>query len=224
MQAPQDHPTASPCARYARDALIASVRQSEEEPGALLVTSTDKIARLDPVTGRVAWTRTMPAGAIGAPLQPGPSGSAPSAEYLVPPPSGASGSAWHIFLVDLTTGHATLIPLGQAFPYAAAGITSSGLAGDVFWDYYDGAMLASVSARRPGGFSYTRLEGVDPRSGHVLWRGPWGGDVYVLGETFTGPPMIIVESCLPSGLAAGRLVSAYHEAYCDSERLYAINA
>jgi len=85
-------------------------------------------------------------------------------------------------------------------------------------------MLVSVTARARGGLRYTRLEGVDPRSGRVLWRGPWGGDVYVLGETFTGPPMIIAESCPPSGLVAGQKASAYHQAYCDSERLYAINA
>ena len=200
------------------------VRQSQEEPGALLVTGTDKIARLDPVTGRVAWTQTLPTGAFGAPLQPGPSGAAPSAEYLQPPPPGASGATWHIFLVNLATGRATSIPLGRAFPYAAAGIASSGAAGDIFWDFYDGAMLASVSARARGGFSYTRLEGVDPRSGHVLWRGPSGGDVYVLGETFTGPPMIIVQSCLPSGLVPGQPAPSYQEAFCDSERLYAINA
>lgn len=201
-----------------------TVTRSEQEPGALLVTGANKIARLDPVTGRVAWTRTLPAGAIGAPLQPGPSGAAPSAEYLLPPPPGASAAIWHIFLVNLRTGQATLIPLGRAFPYAAAGITSSGLAGAGFWDFYDGAMLVSVTAPARGGLRYTRLEGVDPQSGRVLWRGPWGGDAYVLGETFTGPPMIIAESCPPSGLVAGQRASAYHQAYCDSERLYAINA
>jgi outer membrane protein assembly factor BamB len=200
------------------------VRQSAEEPGALLVTGSDKIARLDPVTGRVVWTQTLPAGAIGAPLQPGPSGAAPSAEYLLPPTPGAGAATWHIFLVNLATGRATFIPLGRAFPYAAAGIRSTGLADDIFWDFYDGAMLASVSSLARGGISYTRLEGVDLRSGHVLWRGPLGGDVYVLGETFTGPPMIIAQSCLPSGLVAGQPAPAYHEAYCDSEHLYAINA
>jgi outer membrane protein assembly factor BamB len=200
------------------------VRQSQEEPGALLVAGTGEIARLDPVTGHVAWTQTLPAGVIGAPFQPGPSGAAPSAEYLLPPPPGASGALGHILLISLATGRVTLIPLGRAFPYAAAGVTSSGLAGDVFWDFYDGAVLASGSARAQDGFTYTRLEGVEPRSGRVLWRGPWGGDVYVLGETFTGPPMIIAESCLTSGLTAGQPVSAYHEASCDSERLYAINA
>jgi outer membrane protein assembly factor BamB len=201
-----------------------TVTRSEQEPDALLVTGANKIARLDPVTGRVAWTRTLPAGAIGAPLQPGPSGAAPSAEYLVPPPPGASRAIWHIYLVNLATGQTTLIPLGPAFPDAAAGITSSGLAGDGFWDFYNGAMLASVRARAQSGVSYTRLEGIDPRSGRVLWRGPWAGDVYVLGETFTGPPMIIAQSCPPSGLVAGQEASAYHQAYCDNERLYAINA
>jgi hypothetical protein len=200
------------------------VSQSQEEPGALLVTGADKIARLDPVTGRVAWTRTLPAGAFDAPLRPGPSGAVPSAEYLLPRPPGASGASWRILLVNLATGRATSIPLGQAFPYAAAGITSSGLAGAGFWDFYHGAMLISVPSRARDGYSYTRVEGADPRSGHVLWRGPWGGDVYVLGETFTGPPMIIAQSCLPSGLVAGQPAPAHHEVYCDSERLYAINA
>jgi hypothetical protein len=46
----------------------------------------------------------------------------------------------------------------------------------------------------------------------------------MLGETFTGPPVIIAQSCLPSGLVAGPPAPAYHEAYCDSERLCAINA
>ena len=105
-----------------------------------------------------------------------------------------------------------MIPLGRAFPYAAAGITSLGLAGAGFWDFYDGAMLVSVTARARGGLRYTRLEDVDPGSGRVLWRGPWGGDVYVLGKTFTGPPVIIAESCPPSGLVAGQKASAYRQA------------
>jgi hypothetical protein len=88
-------------------------------------------------------------------------------------------------------------------------------------------MLASVATKaKPagtGGFSYTRLEGVDPQTGHILWRGPWAGDLYVLGETFTGPPVIIAESCAPSGLVADQSAIHGDEAFCDSERLYAIN-
>jgi outer membrane protein assembly factor BamB len=198
------------------------VSQSQQEPGAVLMTGTGTISRLDPVTGRVSWTRALPAGSYGAPLQPGPSGAAPSAEYLLPPHPGAGG--WRILLISLATGQETVIPLGRTFPYAAAGMTSAGLAGEGFWDYYDGAMLASASASGPGGFRYTRLEGVDPRSGRVLWSGPWGGDAYVLGETFSGPPMIIVQSCSPSGLLPEQWTATDHVASCDGETLYAINA
>lgn len=208
-----------------RDLRFTIVRQSAEDPGALLVTGTGKIARLDPVSGRVAWTRALPAGAVGAPLQPGPSGAAPSAEYLIPPPTGARAGGWRIFLVDFATGRTTYIPLGRKFPYAAAGLTTSGLDQDeAFWDFYDGAMLAAVPARGPGGLTDTRLEGVDPRSGRVQWRGPQGAGVYVLGETFTGPPMIIAESCAPSGLVGSQPPPGPGEAYCTAERLYAINA
>jgi len=42
------------------------------------------IEAVDLKTGQLRWS------AIGAPLQPGPSGAAPSAEYLLPPPPGAS--------------------------------------------------------------------------------------------------------------------------------------
>lgn len=242
------------------------VVQSAQDPDALLVAGyrwvaarlmdSEVIARLDPATSRVIWTRTLPFGAVGLDLQPGPVAAVPSAEFLVPPippllpgqprqplpPSGGlqdpplpppgplppparDGAIWHILVVSLGTGQATSIPLGPAFPYAAAGIHT--WSADGSWDLYGNAMLATASTRpRPagrGGFAYTRLEGVEPRTGHVLWRGPWGVDLYVLGETFSGPPLIIAESCAPAGLVPDRSAVNGNEAFCDSERLYAVN-
>jgi hypothetical protein len=58
----------------------------------------------------------------------------------------------------------------------------------------------------------------------VLWRGPVAADLYVLGETSSGPPLIIAESCAPSALSPDQSAAQGDQAFCNSERLYAINA
>jgi hypothetical protein len=209
----------------------ARVAQFGEDHGALLVEAGPGLTRLDPATGRPLWTAALPASTVGT-AQPGPTGTPPTVEYLVAgktasEPPGTGTNIWRVMVVSLATGKETPLPLGRSFPYGEAGVLVGGDGGGS-WNLYGPGMLASVSTKaKPagaGGFSYTRLEGVDPRTGHILWRGPWAGDLWVLGETFTGPPVIIAESCAPSGLVPDQSAIHGDEAFCNSERLYAINA
>lgn len=210
----------------------ARVAQFGADPGALLVEAGPGLTRIDPVSGRPVWTAPLPARTDGT-AQPGPTGTPPTVEHLVPgkasavepPPAGTSTNIWQVTVVNLATGTETPVSMGHSFPYGDAGVDTERGGGS--WNLYGPGMLASVATKaRPagsGGFSYTRLEGVDPQTGRILWRGPWAGDLYVLGETFTGPPVIIAESCAPSGLVADQSAIHGDEAFCDSERLYAIN-
>ena len=43
-------------------------------------------------------------------------------------------------------------------------------------------------------------------------------------KTSSGPPLVIAESCAPSALVADQSAIHGNEAFCDGERLYAINA
>jgi hypothetical protein len=214
------------------------VTQFAEDHGVLLIEAGSGLTSLDPATGHPVWTATVPASTLGS-AQLGPTGTPPTVEYLVPgkttdsinpPAPGTGANIWKVLVVGLATGKATTVTMGRKFPYSGAGI-NVGSEGADNWNLYGSAMLATVATKVQGadsdgigGFSYVRLEGVDPQTGRILWRGPWGADLYVLGQTFTGPPVIIAESCSPSSLQADP--SAIHggEAYCDSERLYAINA
>jgi outer membrane protein assembly factor BamB len=210
------------------------VVQFGQDPDALLVESGAVLTRIDTATGQPIWTAALPASTLGR-AQAGPTGTQPTVEYLVPgktadsfptPAPGTGANIWQVLLVSLATGKQTPVSMGRSFPYGEAGIYTGGDGGDI-WNLYDSAMLASAATKAQragtGGFSYTRLEGVDPQTGRVLWRGPWAADLYVLGETFTGPPEIIAESCAPSGLVADPSAIHGDEAFCDSERLYAIN-
>ncbi len=210
------------------------VAQFTEDPGALLVEAGPGLTRLNPATGRPVWSAALPARTDGT-AQPGPTGTPPTVEYLVPgktsglepPPAGTGTNIWHVMVVNLTTGKQTPISMGRSFPYGDAGVDTSGNGGGS-WNLYGPGMLATTATKPrsagTGGFSYTRLEGVDPQTGRILWRGPWAGDLYVLGETFTGPPVVIAESCAPSGLVADQSAIHGDQALCTSERLYAINA
>lgn len=216
----------------------AQLVQFGADPAALLIEAGPGLTRLDPATGHSVWTASLPTTTLGT-AQPGPTGTPPTVEYLVPgkttdsfhpPAPGTGANIWRVLVVSLATGKATTVTMGRSFPYSGAGINVGSDGGDN-WNFYGSAMLATLATKAQGansdgigGFSYIRLEGVNPQTGRILWRGPWGADLYVLGQTFTGPPMIIAESCAPSGLQADP--SAIHggEAYCDSERLYAVNA
>jgi PQQ-like domain len=216
----------------------AKLVQFGADPGALLIEAGPGLARLDPATGHPVWTASLPATTLGT-AQAGPTGTPPTVEYLLPGKTtdsikprapGTGANIWKVLVVSLTTGKTTTVTMGPKFPYSDAGINVESDGGDN-WNFYGSAMLATFATKAQGadsngigGFSYIRLEGVDPPTGRILWRGPWGADLYVLGETVTGPPMIIAESCAPSALQSDP--SAIHggEAYCNSERLYAINA
>jgi hypothetical protein len=206
------------------------------DPDDLLARNGLTVARLDPATGLPVWSRTLPAGITGT-GQAGPDATEPSLEYLVappaptgaPPPSpGTHGAIWRVVVVSLADGDTTTIPLGRAFPYSDAGIQTGDGGNGSDWNLYGSGMLAAASTAPrkagSGGYSFTRLEGVSPQTGRVLWRGPSAGDLYVLGQTVSGPPVIIAESCTPGGLAPDPTAGHDDEAFCDSERLYAVNA
>jgi PQQ-like domain len=216
----------------------AKLVQFAADPGALLIEAGPGLARLDPASGHAVWIAPLPPITLGS-AQAGPTGTPPTVEYLLPgkttdsinpPAPGTGANIWKVLVVSLATGKMTTFTMGRKFPYSDAGINVESDGGDN-WNFYGSAMLARFATKPQGanssgigGFSYIRLEGVDPPTGRILWRGPWGADLYVLGETVTGPPMIIAESCAPSSLQSDP--SAIHggEAYCTSERLYAINA
>ena len=212
-------------------------------PGYLVVHSNGTTTRLNPATGRVLWSLRMPPDVVGTGAgQAGPDGTVPSLEYLVvplgsgagttgsPPPSpGTRGAIWRVMVISLTNGAVTWVSLGRAFPYSDAGIqTELAVPGVSPWDLYGSVMIAShASAPQQagsGGYSFTQLEGASPQTGRVLWRGPSVADLYVLGQSESGPPVIIAESCAPAGLAPDPSAGHGDEAFCDSERLYAVNA
>ena len=213
------------------------VTQLAADSSDLLVEAGSSLARLDPATGRPIWLRTLPSRTLGE-AQPGPTGDPATVEYLVPgqagsqvpPPSPGTGTnIWKVLVVTLATGKATLITLGRSFPYEDAGIdASNGGESGGSWNLYGSVLLAAPATKTQpagaGGFSYTRLDGVDPQTGRLLWRGPVAADLYVLGETSSGPPLVIAESCAPSALVADQSAIHGNEAFCDGERLYAINA
>ncbi|MGH3172136.1 MAG: PQQ-binding-like beta-propeller repeat protein [Trebonia sp.] len=207
------------------------ITQYSVEPGALMVVTSAAVARISPATGQAMWLRPLPSGALGTP-QPGSGTASPSIEYLVrgdssdsgditPPVPGTGKDVWRVQTISLATGDRTSIAPGRSFPYGAAGIQTAGSVG--VWSLVGSSMLAAdaTPAKSAGnGIGCTRLEAVDPRSGRVSWRGPVAGDVNVPGQTLSDPPLVIAESCAPSGLAAS---SSSSDTTCDSERLYAIN-
>jgi hypothetical protein len=212
------------------------VVQFAEDPGVLLVEAGGALARISPATGRAIWVYAAPTRTQGR-AQPGPTTVPPTVEFLesgqvngaaYPPPSPGTGTdIWRVLVVSLSTGQATPVDLGRAVPYGGAGINTGGEGGDG-WNLY-GSVLLAAAATKPqpagaGGFSYTRLDGVDPQTGRVLWRGPVAADLYVLGETSSGPPLIIAESCAPYALSPDQSAAQGDQAFCNSERLYAINA
>jgi hypothetical protein len=95
------------------------------------------------------------------------------------------------------------------------------------WNGYGSSMLAApVTAPKPAGsgeHDYTRLEGVNPATGHVLWKGPAAADLAVLGQTLGAQPEVIMESCPPSEVTANPSPDGSSNAYCGGETLYAVN-
>lgn len=214
------------------------VTQYSADPGALMVITSGAMARIAPATGRVMWFRALPAGTDGVP-QAAAGTAAPSAEYLVgssAPGNAAAGRAggsrsaprtgiWRVEIIRLADGALSSVALGRSFPYAAAGIdTGPGDGGGSTWSGYGSSLLAAPAAPAgQGGYSYTRLEGVSPATGRVLWRGPAAADLAVLGQTLSGQPEVIMESCPPSQVAASASPGGSSDAYCNAETVYAVN-
>jgi hypothetical protein len=129
-----------------------------------------------------------------------------------------SGGRSRIAVLDLTTGQASSVALGRSFPYSAAGILTGNGGEDSTWNIAGPAILGTGNSGQ-----YARLEGIDPQTGHILWHGPWAGDVHVRGQSASGLSVVITESCAPAGIEVNP-VNQDPGTYCDSERLYAINS
>jgi hypothetical protein len=84
-------------------------------------------------------------------------------------------------------------------------------------------LAAPVTTAKQAGADDTRLEGVDPATGHVLWKGPVVADLAVLGQTLGGQPEVIMESCAPSDVTVSSSPGGSSDAYCKGETLYAVN-
>lgn len=209
------------------------------DPVAFMVVTSSAAARIDPATGRAIWFRALPDGTFGVP-QAAAGTASPSIEYLVsgdtsdddsPDGSqlvpGTAGDIWRIQIVSLVNGALSSFALGRSFPYADAGIYTNPGSGDSAWKGYGSSMLRHRSRcrsrRDPAGTTYTRLEGVDPATGRILWKGPAVADRAVLGQTLGGQPEVIMESCPPSDVAANPSPDGSSNAFRNAETLYAVN-
>lgn len=215
------------------------VSQFGADPGALMVVTSSAVARIDPATGKAIWFRALPAGTVGVP-QPAAGTASPSIAYLVrgdpseddsaegsQPVAGTGHDIWRVQIVSLANGALSSVALGPSFPYASAGMDTKPDSQSNVWNGYGSSMLAApVTVPKSAGsgeHDYTRLEGVDPATGHVLWTGPAVADLAVLGQTLGGQPEVIVESCPPSEVTTNPPPDGSSDAHCNGETLYAVN-
>ncbi|HEY1702568.1 MAG TPA: PQQ-binding-like beta-propeller repeat protein [Trebonia sp.] len=215
------------------------VSQFGADPGVLMVVTSSAVARIDPATGKAIWFRALPVGTVGVP-QAAAGTPSPSIEYLVrggasedesadgsQPVAGTGNDIWRVQIVSLANGALSPVALGRSFPYASAGVDTRPGSQGIVWNGYGSSMLAApVTAPKPAGsgeHDYTRLEGVVPATGHVLWKGPAVADLAVLGQTPGGQSEVILESCPPSEVTANPSPDGSSNAYCNGETLYAVN-
>jgi PQQ-like domain len=183
-----------------------------------------RIAAVDPGTGQALWS--YPGNLVR--MDPGsqPPEAAVVQESL--PPSASSRGALTLRIVNLATGQ-LVATSGVPYRLWRAISLNPGNDGEAWWNFYASALVAEVqpdsSQAGTDASLYGRLEGVTA-SGKVRWRGPWSsGDLWVLGDSTAGPPLIIVESCTPAGIVPPATPPSSGEVTttCTQGRLYAIN-
>lgn len=184
----------------------------------------EQIAAVDPATGQALWS--YPGNLVR--IDPGsqPPEAAVVQESL--PESAPSSGALTLRIVNLATGQ---LVATSGVPHRLWGAISLNPENNstAWWNFYDSALVAEVqpdsSQAGTNASWYGRLEGVTA-SGKVRWQGPWSsGDLWVLGDSTAGPPLIIVESCTPAGIVppATPPTSGDVTTTCTQGRLYAIN-
>jgi hypothetical protein len=188
--------------------------------GGSTTQGTDQIAAVDPATGRILWSYP------GAFVQIDPASQPPEVAVVQESLATATGSLT-LRIVNLATGQLIATSGVPRRLWNAISLKPGADGGE--WNFYDSVLVAEVQpdSRQAGTNAswYGRLEGVTA-SGKVRWQGPWSsGDLWVLGDSTAGSPMIIVESCTPAGFVppATSPSSGSVTTSCNQGRLYAIN-
>jgi hypothetical protein len=184
--------------------------------------SSSQIAAVDTATGKALWSYP------GTLAELDPASQPPEVAVLTESvPAFGSGSLT-LRTVSLATGKlvATSSVPSRLWPVIDLKPGAEG----TYWNFYDSALVGEVPPDSSLAGSdtswYGRLEGLTA-SGKVRWQGPWSSsDLWVLGDSAAGPPLIIVESCTPAGIvppptppSSGNVTST-----CTQGRVYAINA
>jgi hypothetical protein len=183
-----------------------------------------RIAAVDPATGQALWS--YPGNLVR--MDPGSQQqeAAIVKESLPLSPSGREGLTLRV--VSLAAGRLVATSGVPSRLWRAISLNPENN-GEAWWNFYDSGLVAEVqpdSSQAGADASwYGRLEGVTG-TGKVRWQGPWSsGDLWVLGDSTAGPPLIIVESCTPAGIVPPATPPASGEATttCKQGRLYALN-
>lgn len=181
-----------------------------------------KISTINPSTGHARWTH--PGDLVRVNPDSKPSRLVlldfPAETDFVPDTPGVGTDIWTLRTVDATTGEqVSTVKTARSVPYDHLGVYPEHNQQEL-WNYDDSLLIADADNKSDN--RSDRLEGVDPATGQVRWRGPLSGDgTFVLGDA-PRQHFIIAESCAPSGIRAS--ASPYNEdATCTKTRLYAIN-
>lgn len=184
--------------------------------------SSSQIAAVDTATGKALWSYP------GTVVELDPASQPPEAAvFSESVPAFGSGSLT-LRTVSLATGKLIATSSVPSRLWRLIDLKP----GDegAFWNFYDSALVGEVL---PDGSQagqdtswYGRLEGL-AAGGKVRWQGPWSSsDLWVLGDSAAGPPLIIVESCTPAGIVPppSPPSSSNVTSTCTQGRVYAINA
>jgi hypothetical protein len=184
--------------------------------------SNSQVAAVDTATGKALWSYP------GSVAELDPASQPPEAAVVQESvPAFGSGSLT-LRTVGLATGK--LIATSGVPSRLWRVIDLKPGADEAFWNFYDSALVGEVlpdSSQAGQNTSwYGRLEGLTA-SGQVRWQGPWSSsDLWVLGDSTAGPPLIIVESCTPAGIVPPPTPATSSDVTttCSQGRVYAINA
>lgn len=184
--------------------------------------SSSQVAAVNTATGKALWSYPGTLAEIDPASQP-----PEAAVFQESVPAFGSGSLT-LRTVSLTTGN--LIAASSVPSRLWRVIDLKPGAEGAFWNFYDSALVGEVlpdSSQAGSDTSwYGRLEGLTA-SGKVRWQGPWSSsDLWVLGDSTAGPPLIIVESCTPAGIVPPPAPPSSSDVTttCTQGRVYAINA
>lgn len=176
------------------------------EPPVLLFEDGQRVAGLDPATGRIRWSRS-----VNVPIVQTDLGAAPPSAVFYPAGKNSSALEPRMTAVDLATGRTEW--------------TSRRYRADRLEGIYDATAIVTAPVRQsgPGGSPVTRVEGLAPASGRREWAGPWMSAYHVvLGGPVVGPRTMVTLTCAPSGVKLGQHGGPVSQGVCTKARLYAI--